>query len=265
MAADPSLNHYGISWHDSAWIPILTPENVLEYFSQRTNPFYDRTCNNEMIKMQRLDMSQLTMMQGLEYILLHVQNPILFVIRKQHRHSPTQVTPLADYYILAGVVYQCPDLGSLINSRMLSVLHNLTAAFDEAFSYARYHPSKGYWWEFKDGENKAERDIKKKSNKDNSRTAASSLFQRQHVDLLLEELFKKFPPQRVKFPGNAVENVATESLKDVKEPAVKIEAITNVQSLRQSEQNRSPEKRSLSNVETVETPETKPSTVKKRK
>lgn len=60
MAADPSLNHYGISWHDSAWIPILTPENVLEYFSQRTNPFYDRTCNNEMIKMQRLDMSQLT-------------------------------------------------------------------------------------------------------------------------------------------------------------------------------------------------------------
>lgn len=30
------------------------------------------------------------MMQGLEYILLHVQNPILFVIRKQHRHSPTQ-------------------------------------------------------------------------------------------------------------------------------------------------------------------------------
>ena len=30
------------------------------------------------------------MMQGLEYILLHVQDPILFIIRKQHRHSPTQ-------------------------------------------------------------------------------------------------------------------------------------------------------------------------------
>ena len=59
MAADPAENQYGISWHDSAWIPILNPENVLEYFSQRTNPFYDRTCNNEMIKMQRLDMSQL--------------------------------------------------------------------------------------------------------------------------------------------------------------------------------------------------------------
>ncbi|CAB4006683.1 Mediator of RNA polymerase II transcription subunit 6 [Paramuricea clavata] len=208
MAADLAENQYGISWHDSAWIPILNPENVLEYFSQRTNPFYDRTCNNEMIKMQRLDMSQLAMMQGLEYILLHVQHPILFIIRKQHRHSPNQVTALADYYILAGVVYQCPDLGSLVNSRMLSVLHNLTSAFDEAFSYARYHPSKGYWWEFKESESKVPQDNVKKSKKEKSKTAPSSLFQRQHVDLLLEELIKKFPPQRVKFPVTSTETTS---------------------------------------------------------
>ena len=30
-----------------------------------------------------------------------------------------KVTPLADYYVLAGVVYQCPDLQSIINSRMV--------------------------------------------------------------------------------------------------------------------------------------------------
>lgn len=59
MAADPAESQFGISWHDSAWISILNPENVMEYFSQRTNPFYDRTCNNEMVKMQRLEMSQL--------------------------------------------------------------------------------------------------------------------------------------------------------------------------------------------------------------
>lgn len=29
-------------------------------------------------------------MVGIEYILLHVQEPILYVIRKQHRFSPTQ-------------------------------------------------------------------------------------------------------------------------------------------------------------------------------
>ena len=31
------------------------------------------------------------------------------------------VTPLADYYIIAGVVYQGPDLASIVNSRVVSV------------------------------------------------------------------------------------------------------------------------------------------------
>lgn len=59
-------------------------------------------------------------MTGLEYILLHVQEPILYVIRKQHRHSPIQTIPLADYYIIAGIVYQAPDLASVLNSRLVS-------------------------------------------------------------------------------------------------------------------------------------------------
>lgn len=59
-------------------------------------------------------------MTGLEYVLLHVQEPILYVIRKQHRHSSQQATSLADYYIIAGVVYQAPDLASVLNSRLVS-------------------------------------------------------------------------------------------------------------------------------------------------
>ena len=47
------------SWHDSAWIPALNTHNVMEYFSQRSNPFYDRTCNNEILRMQRGDPAQL--------------------------------------------------------------------------------------------------------------------------------------------------------------------------------------------------------------
>ena len=82
-------------------------------------------------------------MVGLEYILLHVQEPILFVIRKQNRHSATQVTPLTDYYIIAGYVYQAPDLHSLISFRLTSGIHHLVSAFDEAQSYMRYHPTKG--------------------------------------------------------------------------------------------------------------------------
>lgn len=64
-------------------------------------------------------------MTGIEYMLLHVQEPILYVIRKQHRHSATAVTPLADYYIIAGTVYQAPDIGSVINSRTVGFLVTL--------------------------------------------------------------------------------------------------------------------------------------------
>lgn len=34
-------------------------------------------------------------------------------------HPP--VTPMADYYIIAGVVYQAPDLGTVISSRAVRI------------------------------------------------------------------------------------------------------------------------------------------------
>lgn len=77
-------------------------------------------------------------MTGLEYILLHVQEPILYVIRKQHRHSATQATPLADYYIIAGVVYQAPDLASVVNSRLVSIKINISdknLGFNKIFTF----------------------------------------------------------------------------------------------------------------------------------
>lgn len=136
-------------------------------------------------------------MQGIEYILLHVQEPILYVIRKQHRLSPSQVTPISDYYILAGVVYQAPDLNSLINSRILAAVHHLQSAFEEAHSFARYHPSKGYWWEFNKESDKESRDKLEKLSKDAKakEETTSTKFQRKRVDVLLSELAKKFPPK----------------------------------------------------------------------
>uniref|UniRef100_A0A8D0CQ25 Mediator of RNA polymerase II transcription subunit 6 n=1 Tax=Sander lucioperca TaxID=283035 RepID=A0A8D0CQ25_SANLU len=89
-AVDFRDNLLGISWVDSGWVPILNPGNVLDYFSERSNPFYDRTCNNEVVKMQRLTLEHLNQMVGVEYILLHAQEPILYIIRKQQRQSPTQ-------------------------------------------------------------------------------------------------------------------------------------------------------------------------------
>ncbi|XP_046747206.1 mediator of RNA polymerase II transcription subunit 6 isoform X1 [Diprion similis] len=214
-------NPLGLSWHDSALIPMLNPTNIMEYFSEKSNPFYDRTCNNEIVKMQRLNPEQLTNMTGLEYILLHVQEPILYVIRKQERHSPTQATPLADYYIIAGVVYQAPDLGSVVNSRLLSTVHHLQSAIEEASSCSRYHPSKGYTWDFKNGKSlPAKKEVP-------VREEPSSLFQRQRVDMLLAELTRKFPlpvPKPIQpAPESTVEvkqEIKTEK-KDMKPPPEK--------------------------------------------
>ena len=141
-------NKLTISWVDSSWIPHLSAENVMAYFSDRRNPFYDTTCNNEVLKMQNRSLDQLANMPGIEYCLLYVQEPILYVIRKQNRHSPSHVTPIPDYYVVAGTIYQAPDLCSVVNSRLLSAVNHLQSAFDEAKSYAKYHPNKGYWWDF---------------------------------------------------------------------------------------------------------------------
>lgn len=184
-----------LSWHDSARIPHLNPQNILDYFSDRSNPFYDNTCNNEIIKMQKSDMNQIKMMTGVEYSLLHVQEPILYVISKQHRHSPSSVTPLAHYYILAGYVYQAPDLQSVINSRMQTALFNLSSAFTEAHSYMSYHPTKGYSWEFKDSTGDVKKDKEKEKAKEKIKEDQTYSIQRRRMDMLLADLTRKFPPK----------------------------------------------------------------------
>jgi len=185
------------TWHDPAWIPILNHTNVMDYFSERSNPFYNRQCNNEVIKMQRLNPEQMINMTGLEYILLHMQEPILYIIRLQVRHSPNQVMPVTHYYIVAGTVYQAPDLSSVINSRMLNTIHNLESALEEAQSFSRYHPSKGYWWEFKD---QAQTEKLMNKEKKKRKEEPGSAFQKHRVDLLLADLAHKFPQKLPALP-----------------------------------------------------------------
>lgn len=68
-------------------------------------------------------------------------------------------------------------------------MHHLQSSFEEASGFARYHPSKGYFWDFKS--QRANIDKVKKEEK--PKEEPSSLFQRQRVDMLLGELIKKFP------------------------------------------------------------------------
>lgn len=128
-------------------------------------------------------------------MLLHTQEPILYIIRKQHRYSPTQVTPLANYHVIGGQVFQTPDLGSIVNSRVLATLSNLTSAFTELQSFSHYHPSRGYWWHFRNQSDQAEQQRKEKGKKaaQSKKEEMSSIFQNQRVNALLEDLQAKFP------------------------------------------------------------------------
>lgn len=137
-----------ISWHDSTWIPHLNPVNVLDYFCQKSNPFYDKQCNNEVAKMQNLSPEQRLKMIGKEYILLHVQEPVLYIIRKQERLGPDSATPLEDYYVLAGVVYQAPDLNSILQSRVLNSALNLKSALEEFRGISCFNANTGHSWKF---------------------------------------------------------------------------------------------------------------------
>ena len=254
-----SDNKLTISWVDSSWVPHLSSENVMSYFSDRRNPFYDVQCNNEMVKMQQRSLDQLPNMIGVEYCLLYVQEPILYVIRKQQRHSPSHVTPMSDYYIVGGTIYQAPDLCSVVNSRLLSAVNHMQAAFDEAKSYARYHPNKGYWWDFQQASSSntpygakkitpppdtsdhaagAENDAKKskkkkkKSEAEIAKEEPSSVFQRVRVDYLLKLLTDKFPPPQIKKVPHVVPTPATSAGADKSATAdqdtVKSEKVDNI-------------------------------------
>ena len=50
--ASPSVNPselLHLSWREPNLVPTLNPSNVLDYFSDKSNPFYDRQCNNEVL------------------------------------------------------------------------------------------------------------------------------------------------------------------------------------------------------------------------
>lgn len=112
-------------------------------------------------------------------------------MRKQHRLTPENATPLADFYIIAGIVYQAPNLENVFSSRVLSTVQHLQSAFEEASSYSRYNPNKGYSFDFKTLPEKAK---PKEKVEEKTKEEPSSLFQRQRVDMLLVDFCKKFPP-----------------------------------------------------------------------
>ncbi|XP_031268624.1 mediator of RNA polymerase II transcription subunit 6-like [Pistacia vera] len=133
----PGTDMTGICFRDQLWLNSypLDRNMVFDYFA--LSPFYDWTCNNEQLRMRSihpLDISQLSKMTGMEYILNDVMEPHLFVIRKQKRDSPEKVTPMLTYYILDGSIYQSPQLCNVFAARIGRALYYIEKAFTTAAS-----------------------------------------------------------------------------------------------------------------------------------
>jgi len=151
--AAPSADElFGLSWSDPRFPPHeLSAHNALHYFCQPgSNPFYDRTCNNERLKQmnhQVIDADRLEGMTGKEYAVVHSQPPVLHLIQERIRHSKSSTTPRALFYMVQGVVYKCPDLRTLLHAKMSTAMHHLQASLDKAEQIKRFSPTAGYTWE----------------------------------------------------------------------------------------------------------------------
>ena len=128
------------------------------------------------------------------------------------------------------IYFQAPDLASVLSSRLLSAVAHLQSAFEEARGYAKYHPSRGYWWDFSKGKSsnnvlgtqisnlgsngnkdtnngssaaessstsgkKIKKGKKSKEKSADDREEPSSIFQRRRVDHLLDLWMRNFPPK----------------------------------------------------------------------
>jgi mediator of RNA polymerase II transcription subunit 6 len=139
-----------VEWRSPEWINVhgLRTDNVLEYFSQ--SPFFDRQCNNALLKMQRQYTQQpqpqqpqqpvfiptvdaeLTQLRGREYVVAHTREPDLWVIHQRQRHGPgdTQgaVTVERVFFVVGASVYMAPQTRRVAQQGALAVAQALGAA-----------------------------------------------------------------------------------------------------------------------------------------
>lgn len=121
-----------ICFVDPYWLAqnVLSRSNALEYFS--SSPFYEKTCNNEVLKMQskfcEVTQDQLQNMVGIEYA-LGKPTPVI-AIEKLYRHSSKNVDVLAVFYIVNGYIYQAPQVQKIYSTRMANALFYIYNALD---------------------------------------------------------------------------------------------------------------------------------------
>jgi len=178
-----------VCFRDNRWLELfpLNKETVLDYFA--LSGFYDRQCNNEIVKMQRLDMDKMKQLKGTEFVLFSHQEPVLYVIRKQRRETPTLAIPQSTYYVINGTIFQSPNVYSVLSSRMLKVIYHMQQAFRIASGYKTFDLNTGYVWDFTKSEGESKPVVPKPKD-------TKQIEDAQRVDKIIASLYAQFAPPK---------------------------------------------------------------------
>uniref|UniRef100_A0A1I7TFJ8 Mediator of RNA polymerase II transcription subunit 6 n=1 Tax=Caenorhabditis tropicalis TaxID=1561998 RepID=A0A1I7TFJ8_9PELO len=175
----------------------INMSNVLNYFCNPENPFYDLNSVNYLIKAHNIktlpEKDLLRGMAGIQYILWYSRGTF-HVIMKLKRNRTGEVNPLSYYYVIDGVIQQAPDMFSIIQSRLLGSLEPLRNAFGELCNCSRFTIAQGYFWEFKNKKDK-KKVVKKeeKHESDEVQEQRSTPFQKINTQTIFRQLVKEMP------------------------------------------------------------------------
>ena len=134
----------------------LNENLIMDYFS--LSPFYDKQCNNELIKMQNITNNvlinndyisqQLKYFKGLEFVLVKWDSPSLFIINKQFRLNENQVRVLSVYYCLNNNLFMAPNIFNCLTSKISTATSSLTFSLNDFKSNLnKFNPRLGYQWD----------------------------------------------------------------------------------------------------------------------
>lgn len=163
-------------WRFEGWINAwpLSRTTVLDYFKH--SPFYDRSCNNEVIFMQNKDPTQLKHQKGIEYEVATEPEAALrrhdrtgtenwLLIKKNYRLGPKQAKVLAMYYVVGvdppeanpnapqrGYVIPVPDIHSVLSTNLVTAAFYIGEAFAEISKHVKFRLEQDYTWDIIDKE-----------------------------------------------------------------------------------------------------------------
>mmetsp|Transcript_1526 Transcript_1526/g.4059 ORF Transcript_1526/g.4059 Transcript_1526/m.4059 type:complete len:221 (-) Transcript_1526:1097-1759(-) len=137
---------------DKTWLSCfpLNQHTALDYFS--LSPFYSRDSNNELVRQQRLELSVLATLTGVEYAVVVNSEPHLFVIQKSMRQSSAVTIPLESYYIVNGQVYQAPSAAAVLSARLVHSIAHVHNALSSLHSSAVVRDDGTYSWRWAQSE-----------------------------------------------------------------------------------------------------------------